>query len=181
VITTAEELKKKRKLAKLTTAEKYGIPIHKEDFLDKELKAFEKKKSSPKKKTPAKAEPPLKKKKPNPKPTTFIRPAVDSKYEENYENPSATVFGSETEGFYTAVLARADLGDGEIGKNSFYIVQIIQDTSAKNKFIVYRRWGRVGEEGSDTAYEHKTKEKAIAEFCKMYFSLPSFIFPSIPC
>lgn len=75
------------------------------------------------------------------------------------------VVGNEKDGYYNAILSKTDLGDGELGKNSFYIMQLLKKVNT-NLYWIYKRWGRVGNDGYLTFNEFKNLDKAIAEFEK---------------
>lgn len=153
VITTTEEENKARKPSKLKTAEKYELPIEHEDYIDKEIAKHNKSKKSAA---------PAKKKQKVVIPSVHIAPPVDSYFDITDE---CLVVGTPTNGYYSATLSRTDLGDGELGKNSFYIAQVVKKTN-KEKYWLYKRWGRVGEPGSIADKEFRSKDKAVNEFKK---------------
>lgn len=70
---------------------------------------------------------------------------------------------------YACVLNQTDLGQGTIGKNSFYKMQILKLTNRKNTFVVYNRWGRVGSEGNKTEKEYSSVEDAVKVFVPNFY------------
>lgn len=74
-----------------------------------------------------------------------------------YENPPGTPLN-----------AIMNLTDVTTGKNSFYILQVIQDGP---KFHVFRKWGRLGDDavGDSKLVTCSNAEVAQAEFGKVYF------------
>ena len=48
---------------------------------------------------------------------------------------------------------QSDLTRGQTGLNSFYKMQIIQNSS-DSSYTLFRKWGRVGQDGSTTELEY---------------------------
>jgi hypothetical protein len=64
-----------------------------------------------------------------------------------------------------------NLTDVTTGKNSFYILQLIEhDTSKTGKFTVFRKWGRLGEDGigGTKSTDYPSVEPAVREFQKVF-------------
>src|SRR3990167_5968508 len=162
IITTKKDAKGMQ-LSALKKAKKDDIPIHTPDQLDELIKKAGKQKSKTEKKV--EKGPPAKKKKVEK--IVHVRPTVDNGFEFIEKGEIA---GNEHSGFYNAVLSKTDLGDGDFGKNSFYILQLIKNTSilpgrsSKNAYWVYRKWGRVGTDGACTTTPFSNYQKAIKLF-----------------
>ena len=52
--------------------------------------------------------------------------------------------------------------------NKFYIIQILQEDSNSNSFIVFNRWGRVGVDGQHANFRFNNSFAAIAQYNKKY-------------
>ena len=68
---------------------------------------------------------------------------------------------------FSVTLAKSDMEVGSMGMNSFYKVQMIKVSN--KKYVVYRKWGRVGEEENDTNKEFPSLEKAMAFYVKNFY------------
>lgn len=67
-----------------------------------------------------------------------------------------------------------DLTAGHIGKNSFYVIQIIEHEN-KLKWSLFTKWGRIGQAGSHKIVHSSSKKDLIEEFHNMYYI---FVVPS---
>jgi predicted DNA-binding WGR domain protein len=56
--------------------------------------------------------------------------------------------------------------------NKFYLIQLIE-SNRKNRWYVFRRWGRVGQDGQTKMDEKISGVKAMEEFQKLYMSKTS--------
>ena len=68
---------------------------------------------------------------------------------------------------FAVTLTKSDMTVGTVGMNSFYKTQMLK--LSKHKFVVYCKWGRVGEEGNDTNKEFNSQEKALTFFVKNFY------------
>jgi predicted DNA-binding WGR domain protein len=69
---------------------------------------------------------------------------------------------------YATMLNMTDLTQGQSGRNSFYLMMIVTNAK-KNKFVLFRKWGRVGQEDAPTTEGEYSKDDAIAEFERIFF------------
>jgi len=82
-----------------------------------------------------------------------------------YTKDQAYVLVNNEQDPFACVLNATDMGVGTLGKNSFYKMQILV---VENKYFVYTRWGRVGEEGNFVVKECPSEKKAVIWFVKNY-------------
>lgn len=88
-----------------------------------------------------------------------------------FTKDQATVYSGGDGNAFAAVLNKTDLGVGNLGVNSFYKMQILQITGKKkSKYIVYNRWGRVGQEGNTVQKEFSTDTEAVKFFVKNFLA-----------
>jgi len=57
--------------------------------------------------------------------------------------------------------------NGYYSKNVFYRMQILLE-KVRNVYILFTRWGRIGEEGQYQQTPFGTKEECVKEFCKIF-------------
>eukprot|EP01087_Luapelamoeba_hula_P005895 TRINITY_DN1594_c2_g1_i2.p1 TRINITY_DN1594_c2_g1~~TRINITY_DN1594_c2_g1_i2.p1 ORF type:complete len:1110 (+),score=268.26 TRINITY_DN1594_c2_g1_i2:108-3437(+) len=91
------------------------------------------------------------------------RAAVDPYYDDA-ENVHVL---EEGDTIYNAMLNNTDITVGQRGRNSFYALQLLEHDK-KPIWFVFRRWGRVGLEGTQKVVEHDDRDDAIAEFETVY-------------
>ena len=84
-----------------------------------------------------------------------------------FTEDNAQVVTNQAGSPFAVTLTKSDMSVGTVGMNSFYKTQILK-LSAK-KFVVYCKWGRVGEEGNDTNKEFPSQEKALGFFVKNFY------------
>uniref|UniRef100_A0A6B2KXW8 Poly [ADP-ribose] polymerase n=1 Tax=Arcella intermedia TaxID=1963864 RepID=A0A6B2KXW8_9EUKA len=72
---------------------------------------------------------------------------------------------NESSDIYSVTL---NLTDVVSGKNSFYIIQIVENKK-KKKWLLFQRWGRVSKVGGTKETEFDDKMVAISEFKERYF------------
>jgi hypothetical protein len=70
---------------------------------------------------------------------------------------------------YDIMLTFTDIGSGRFGKHTFYKMQLLHN-SAQDLWILFTRWGRVGDTGEMQRTPISTKDNAIKEFCKIFKS-----------
>ncbi|KAG8894028.1 hypothetical protein FRB99_001559, partial [Tulasnella sp. 403] len=69
---------------------------------------------------------------------------------------------------YDAMLNQTDIGKNS---NKFYVIQLLHPVGSHSAFILFTRWGRVGESGQQASKgPFGTKEIAISEFFKQFKS-----------
>jgi len=69
---------------------------------------------------------------------------------------------------FTVMLNMADVTAGIRGRNTFWACQVLEHDTKKNDFMVYRRWGRVGESGNNTVKAFSNASSAKALFFAQY-------------
>jgi predicted DNA-binding WGR domain protein len=70
------------------------------------------------------------------------------------------------------IFQQTDVTHGQTGLNSYYMMQVIEAPN-KKEYTLFRKWGRVGQEGNFTEYKYKSKEDAINEFKQLYIYIQS--------
>jgi poly [ADP-ribose] polymerase len=66
------------------------------------------------------------------------------------------------------MLNQTDIGFGVRGHNKFYAMQLIENDE-KNRFFVFRKWGRVGAKTPQSQFdEHVGPKQAVAQFRKYF-------------
>ncbi|KAH9523062.1 hypothetical protein Btru_065649 [Bulinus truncatus] len=70
---------------------------------------------------------------------------------------------------YDVTLSKVDVTQGVWGMYNFYKMQIIHQT-AKNIYILFTRWGRIGDRGQYQHTPFQTLQEAAKEFCKIFRS-----------
>ncbi|GFR67750.1 poly [ADP-ribose] polymerase [Elysia marginata] len=100
------------------------------------------------------------------KPDSDDSPKVDSNCD---IKKAGEVARSETNIPYSVTLSKVDVTCGVWGMYNFYKLQIVQHT-AKKLFILFTRWGRIGDRGQFQHTPFQTLAEAAKEFCKIYKS-----------
>lgn len=100
------------------------------------------------------------------KPDCEDSPKVDSNCE---IKKTGEVALSESSIPYSVTLSKVDVTCGVWGLYNFYKLQIVQHT-AKKLFILFTRWGRIGDRGQFQHTPFQTLAEAAKEFCKIYKS-----------
>ncbi|GFO49166.1 poly [ADP-ribose] polymerase [Plakobranchus ocellatus] len=100
------------------------------------------------------------------KPDADGSPKVDSNCE---IKKTGEIAQSETNIPYSVTLSKVDVTCGTWGMYNFYKLQIVRHT-AKNLFILFTRWGRIGDRGQFQHTPFQTLAEAAKEFCKIYKS-----------
>lgn len=72
-------------------------------------------------------------------------------------------------GAYDLYMTKVDIQAGQYGGNKFYRMQVVRQTN-RDVYVLFNRWGRIGESGQYQTTPQPTKEKAIEEFCKIFKS-----------
>lgn len=168
IISTYEEVTKKKKTAKLTNALKSGLPVVDPIFLDHalsknnldDIEKFLVWKDGSAVEVDEKLRDSVVPFSGIPKKKRMAIPPVDPQ-SELAETGSILVDNDEVFG---VMLNVTDLSVGQSGRNSFYVLQIIKANTKAAKFNVFRRWGRVGQDGDSKEETFKNKDAAIDEF-----------------
>ncbi|KAG2374682.1 hypothetical protein C9374_010426 [Naegleria lovaniensis] len=91
----------------------------------------------------------------------------DSLTDEDSQSTAATLNGEAR--YFHAVLNKTDVKYGTNGYNNFYILQIGHNVG-QNLYVLFNRYGRVGETGMFQTTPFQDKDEAIAEFKKIFKS-----------
>lgn len=70
-------------------------------------------------------------------------------------------------GPYSLTMTKVDVKVGGYGENMFYVMQVLYARD-RNVYILFTRWGRIGETGAFQQTPFGKKEDCIAEFCKIF-------------
>ncbi|KAL8622949.1 hypothetical protein ACOMHN_027070 [Nucella lapillus] len=68
---------------------------------------------------------------------------------------------------YDVTLTKVDVATGPWGMYNFYKLQIVRQ-KAKDMYVLFTRWGRIGDRGQWQHTPFPTAEDAIKEFCKVF-------------
>ncbi|XP_076464084.1 poly [ADP-ribose] polymerase tankyrase-like isoform X2 [Babylonia areolata] len=97
--------------------------------------------------------------------TVPARPKVDSNCE---MRTTGEVYQDETKNItYDVTLTKVDVGSGPWGMYNFYKLQVVRQ-KAKDMYVLFTRWGRIGDRGQWQHTPFPTAEDAIKEFCKVF-------------
>eukprot|EP01125_Pyxidicula_operculata_P008837 TRINITY_DN292_c0_g1_i1.p1 TRINITY_DN292_c0_g1~~TRINITY_DN292_c0_g1_i1.p1 ORF type:complete len:2964 (-),score=944.30 TRINITY_DN292_c0_g1_i1:25-8748(-) len=69
--------------------------------------------------------------------------------------------------YYDIFMTKTDVKYGHYGSNNFYIMQVVRE-KVKDMYLLFNRWGRIGDEGTNQKTPFASKEEAIAEFAKVF-------------
>jgi len=72
-------------------------------------------------------------------------------------------------GAYDLYMTKVDIQAGQYGGNKFYRMQVVRQTN-RDVYVLFNRWGRIGDSGQCQHTPQPTREKAIEEFCKIFKS-----------
>jgi len=86
----------------------------------------------------------------------------------NQGEPLEVVYDDKNEPYET-YMTKVDLKNGTYGEYLFYRMQLIRNTN-RDVYMVYTRWGRIGETGAFQKTPLGSKEEAAKEFEKIYKS-----------
>ena len=86
----------------------------------------------------------------------------------NNSEPLEVIYGSDDEP-YDAYTTKVDLRNGLYGEYLFYRMQLIRNTN-RDVYMVYTRWGRIGENGMFQKTPFGNIEEATVEFEKIFKS-----------
>ena len=75
--------------------------------------------------------------------------------------------------YYDVTLSRIDSGYGYNGQHMFYRCTALHN-HVQGLFILWTRWGMVGEDGQYQRTPYRTREECITEFCKVFKSKTGF-------
>ena len=70
-------------------------------------------------------------------------------------------------GPYSLTMTKVDVKVGGYGEYLFYVMQVLHEKN-RNCYILFTRWGRIGETGAYQQTPFGTKEECIAEFNKIF-------------
>lgn len=70
-------------------------------------------------------------------------------------------------GPYDLIMTKVDIRRGGWSENLFYKMQVLHEKN-RNVYILFTRWGRIGEEGAYQQTPFATKEECIENFCKIF-------------
>jgi len=70
-------------------------------------------------------------------------------------------------GPYSLYMTKVDIGRGGYGEYLFYRMQVLLDKNRDN-YILFTKWGRIGDSGMHQETPYPSKEECIAEFCKIF-------------
>lgn len=73
----------------------------------------------------------------------------------------------ETKLYYDTVMIKVDIKASYYGMNGFYLIQLLRD-KAKDLYILWTRWGRIGDEGQFQRTPFPTLLAAQMEFAKVF-------------
>ncbi|XP_041358942.1 poly [ADP-ribose] polymerase tankyrase-like [Gigantopelta aegis] len=68
---------------------------------------------------------------------------------------------------YSALLTKVDVKQGPYGLYNFYQLQLVYQPG-KDLYILFTRWGRIGDEGQFQHTPYQEREDGIKEFCKVF-------------
>ena len=68
---------------------------------------------------------------------------------------------------YTCTLNQTDL---RANNNKYYILQLLENDSNNNDFVIFTRWGRLGNKGTTKVLKYSSSLPAIREFEKTFKS-----------
>ncbi|XP_071119721.1 poly [ADP-ribose] polymerase tankyrase-like isoform X1 [Haliotis cracherodii] len=73
----------------------------------------------------------------------------------------------EQDMLYDVLLTKVDVNLGVYGLYNFYQIQLVHQPG-KDLFILFTRWGRIGDSGQYQHTPYQVKEEAVKEFCKIF-------------
>jgi ankyrin repeat protein/predicted DNA-binding WGR domain protein len=68
---------------------------------------------------------------------------------------------------FDLLMTKVDLGFGPYSNYVFYRMQLLHDTN-RDVFVLYTRWGRIGEVGASQRTPFSERDEAVKEFCKIF-------------
>jgi len=68
---------------------------------------------------------------------------------------------------YSLFMTKVDIKKGDYGEYLFYRMQVIHEKNRDN-YLLFNRWGRIGEDGMHQETPYPSKEECIKEFCKIF-------------
>ncbi|XP_067678954.1 poly [ADP-ribose] polymerase tankyrase-like isoform X2 [Haliotis asinina] len=68
---------------------------------------------------------------------------------------------------YDVLLTKVDVSAGVYGLYNFYQIQLVHQPD-EDQFILFTRWGRVGDNGHCQHTPYQVKEEAVREFCEIF-------------
>ncbi|XP_006818908.1 poly [ADP-ribose] polymerase tankyrase-like [Saccoglossus kowalevskii] len=103
------------------------------------------------------------------KPTTKKVPMAEIDKLSELQN-NGEVLVDKSQGIpYDVLLTKVDVNYGKWGMNNFYKMQLIHQ-KGKEIYVLFTRWGRIGDEGNFQRTPFQKTEDGIREFCKIFKS-----------
>lgn len=68
---------------------------------------------------------------------------------------------------FDLLMTKVDLSHGPYSAYVFYRMQLLEDTN-RNVYVLFTRWGRIGETGAFQRTPFADRDEAVKEFCKIY-------------
>ena len=68
---------------------------------------------------------------------------------------------------HDVLLTKVDVQHAPYGLYNFYKLQVVRQT-VKDLYVLFNKWGRIGDEGQYQRTPFKNKEEAVKEFCKIF-------------
>ncbi|CAD8053289.1 unnamed protein product [Paramecium sonneborni] len=78
-----------------------------------------------------------------------------------------TVYDDPDYGLWQCLLSKVDIVNRNFHKNVFYKMQILFDKN-RNNYILFTKWGQIGEEGQFQMTPFENLETTIKEYCKIF-------------
>ncbi|XP_046544640.1 poly [ADP-ribose] polymerase tankyrase-like [Haliotis rubra] len=93
-----------------------------------------------------------------------------AKIDSNCTVPNGTLEKDEEQDLlYDVLLTKVDINLGVNGLYNFYKIQLVHQPD-KDKFILFTRWGRIGDSGQYQNTLYQVKEEAVKDFCKIFYA-----------
>ena len=80
---------------------------------------------------------------------------------------SEVVMDENLSAAYDTLLSKIDVKQGHWGLYNFYKMQIVFQ-KAKELYVLFTRWGRIGDKGQYQQTPFPNKDEAVKEFCKIF-------------
>jgi len=88
--------------------------------------------------------------------------------DENFEGHETSEVHVGPDGaIYDCMLTKVDVKSGTYGINNFYKMQVIHNI-VQDLYILWNRWGRIGQQGQFQRTPFPSAEDAVTEFCKIF-------------
>jgi predicted DNA-binding WGR domain protein len=87
----------------------------------------------------------------------------------HFGNVQGHVVHSVNDSYYDTLITKVDVQQGAYGQNMFYKMQVLHDQT-KDMYVLWTRWGRVGDSGQHQKTPFPTADEAVNEFEKIFKS-----------